>query len=304
MTEDVAQKLWLRRIKCPLVITGITQEPKHVAHKVRATIKSKHTPYTVNTDFIVLPTIIGHLPTRRLDTATWNVSCITLADPSFGEPGKIDLLIGQELFFDLLLEGKIKHKNLPFIQNTKLGWIVGGAMTDSISTKGVHCSIEEPVPQRPIIKSEEQECEKDNAVRKLMQVERRFMRQANLQAQYKHFMKDYEDLSHMEEERENLSSNIQQGPEFYLPHHPVTVAPHVWKKRSAAPMNDLQRRRMCRTPYPALQASRVLMKEEYNPLLPWSMGRALHRHPQGRAEASDRRYPGSRRLNDRLHSAW
>jgi len=50
-----------------------------------------------------------------------------LADPTFYKPGKIDLLIGAELFFRLLkTDQSCENKGWPSLQNTELGWIIGG----------------------------------------------------------------------------------------------------------------------------------------------------------------------------------
>ncbi|KYM98105.1 hypothetical protein ALC62_11198 [Cyphomyrmex costatus] len=52
---------------------------------------------------------------------------ITLADPSFHIPGRIDVLLGGSIFWELLCVGQIKlGKNQPIAQKTKLCWIIAG----------------------------------------------------------------------------------------------------------------------------------------------------------------------------------
>jgi len=52
---------------------------------------------------------------------------LTLADPSFGTPQTIDMLLGAELFFDLIINNQLRLvKHGPIMQNTRLGWIVAG----------------------------------------------------------------------------------------------------------------------------------------------------------------------------------
>ena len=48
---------------------------------------------------------------------------IQLADDRFSEHREIDLLLGSEVFWDLILEGQNKTdgKRSPILQNTKLG---------------------------------------------------------------------------------------------------------------------------------------------------------------------------------------
>lgn len=39
---------------------------------------------------------------------------------------EIDILIGVGLFYELLLMEQIKQNNMPVLQKSKLGWILGG----------------------------------------------------------------------------------------------------------------------------------------------------------------------------------
>src|SRR5437588_10927641 len=52
---------------------------------------------------------------------------INLADPEFHKSQKVDMLIGAEIYFDLICIGQIKStKDCPTLQKTQLGWIVSG----------------------------------------------------------------------------------------------------------------------------------------------------------------------------------
>jgi len=52
-----------------------------------------------------------------------------LADPEFGQPGSIDLLLGAEVYSRLIRPGVIKlGDDKPTLQETALGWIVFGAV--------------------------------------------------------------------------------------------------------------------------------------------------------------------------------
>jgi len=54
-----------------------------------------------------------------------------VSDPSFNTPGRIDLLVGAEWFWDLLCVGQKKLDNNLVMQRIKLGWVVGGPMAAS-----------------------------------------------------------------------------------------------------------------------------------------------------------------------------
>ncbi|XP_037820766.1 uncharacterized protein LOC119609849 [Lucilia sericata] len=68
---------------------------------------------------------------------------VILADPEFNRPQKIDILVGAESFFELMLLGKIKlGPTLPILQKTLLGWIVSGTYgVDNYSKQSLLCQI-------------------------------------------------------------------------------------------------------------------------------------------------------------------
>lgn len=65
-----------------------------------------------------------------------------MADPNFYYPEKIDALIGVEVFYDLLLTGKIKL-NQPGLglRNTKLDWVVSGRLGGTWNQQKVRCNL-------------------------------------------------------------------------------------------------------------------------------------------------------------------
>lgn len=61
---------------------------------------------------------------------------LQLADPNFHEPGKIDVLLGADVYEDIMLHGLIKGINgLPMAQQTELGWILSGKNTSNNKQK-------------------------------------------------------------------------------------------------------------------------------------------------------------------------
>jgi len=63
-----------------------------------------------------------------LDTSTWKIpKDIKLADEQFDQPGGIDLLIGADLFYEMLRSGRrTRPGNYPVLQETLLGWTLSG----------------------------------------------------------------------------------------------------------------------------------------------------------------------------------
>ncbi|KAF2892043.1 hypothetical protein ILUMI_14130 [Ignelater luminosus] len=66
---------------------------------------------------------VNYMPTNNIDTSKWKyIANMTLADPTFGTPGKIDVLLGADIFPEILQNGKITGKdNQPTAINTVFG---------------------------------------------------------------------------------------------------------------------------------------------------------------------------------------
>ena len=60
-----------------------------------------------------------------IDISTWKFpSDVVLADRDFSKPAPFDILLGAEIFFEILITERYVCKCLPVLQNTKLGYIL------------------------------------------------------------------------------------------------------------------------------------------------------------------------------------
>lgn len=128
ITENMCQLLSLNKTKINMEILAVTGLKANVKYETNATISSRFTNFEENLDFLVLSKITGNLPSTLIDISNWQIPANTdLADPEFFKPNKIDMVIGGEIFYDLLCYGKIElSKDLPSLRKTLLGWIVVG----------------------------------------------------------------------------------------------------------------------------------------------------------------------------------
>lgn len=137
ITEELCQRLKLSRKNVHIPVCGITDSKSSpVKHLVNATLKSRHNGYQVNLNFLVLSKITGELPSLTVDTTSWEIpNNITLADNSFNVRGKIDLLVGAEVFHQILCIGRIVlSDDLPTLQKTVFGWVVSGKQKETTSS--------------------------------------------------------------------------------------------------------------------------------------------------------------------------
>jgi hypothetical protein len=57
------------------------------------------------------------------------LSDIPLADPDFGRPGRIDILLGVDVFVETLLHGRrIGSPGSPIAFETEFGWVLAGRL--------------------------------------------------------------------------------------------------------------------------------------------------------------------------------
>ncbi|XP_075163365.1 uncharacterized protein LOC142235999 [Haematobia irritans] len=128
ITEELSQRLRLKKEPGLLNLVGIGETYSSSRRKLQATIKSRINSYQFCTDFWVMETITSKQPDHKIPDLSLEVpNNVILADPFFHKPQKIDLLIGAEIFFELLCVGQIKSgPSQPILQKTLLGWIVAG----------------------------------------------------------------------------------------------------------------------------------------------------------------------------------
>ncbi|XP_050544282.1 uncharacterized protein LOC126907214 [Daktulosphaira vitifoliae] len=135
ITESMAHYLKLKRKNVAYSVFGINESPNNVKHQVSAIIKSRVSDFKTNLNFLTLPKLTSLLPQSGIDARELKIpSDIILADPLFGTPQRIDMLIEAEIFFDLMYSDQIKTVDGPVIQKTEFGWIVSGPISASFTT--------------------------------------------------------------------------------------------------------------------------------------------------------------------------
>ncbi|XP_072389376.1 uncharacterized protein [Diabrotica undecimpunctata] len=131
ISRDLVEKLNLTPYFKQLQISTISENTS-MSNQM---INIEFFPYNVKdrsfkTSFAVLDSITCRLPKATLDRSKINVPPnLTLADPSYSVPGKIDLLLAGDIYSELLTDGFIRlGKNLPILQNTHLGYVIFGTI--------------------------------------------------------------------------------------------------------------------------------------------------------------------------------
>nr|XP_029725335.1 uncharacterized protein LOC115265199 [Aedes albopictus] len=139
MSEELAKCLKLSWERIDLPISGLNNAKTQVKYKLRTKIFSRVNQFSAVLDFLVVPKVTANLPMVEVDIRSWPIpGGLSLADPSFHVPNEVQLILGAELFYDLLLEGRMKISDeCPTLVETRLGWIVSGSVYTS-SNKRQH----------------------------------------------------------------------------------------------------------------------------------------------------------------------
>lgn len=180
ITHNCAVHLGLTRRHSAIEIAGLSQTP---ISRVKGVTTCKFTSYyTSSTEYscepIILSKITGNIPSISLNPCIRSqYSNLQFADPSFDRPGRIDFLLGADVYNQIFIDGsRVRHvPGFPSAFETVLGWIFVGTTLHSITpapqtalTVRVEPSLDHLLRQfwtveEPVIKStpftEEQKCE-------------------------------------------------------------------------------------------------------------------------------------------------
>ncbi|GFW80731.1 DUF1758 domain-containing protein [Trichonephila clavipes] len=145
MREDIARKLGFKFRSANQSITGINGITQSSKYSANIEVSNRDYTFARNVQFSRLPKITDAIPVSKLNISDLNIpASIELADYNFHMPGQIDILIGSELFFEILNpEQHYLQEGNVILQNTKFGYLVTGTLPQSQQQANC-CLISEP----------------------------------------------------------------------------------------------------------------------------------------------------------------
>ncbi|XP_037870678.2 uncharacterized protein LOC119629338 [Bombyx mori] len=176
ISEKLAKRLNTNFTQSTVRIAGVGQHLTHTNKSCVISMRSKTSNFNKRISCLVLPQITSSLPMTNISLEHLNIpDNIQLADPTFDVSSDIDLLLGADIFWDLLEQGRIRLPSGPFLLNTKLGWVVSGPICSNHSNiNEVQCNfshsldlqlrkfweIEDLSVSKNILTQDENKCEK------------------------------------------------------------------------------------------------------------------------------------------------
>lgn len=137
VTESTVQGLGLKKIPVNGRISGLGGDKSGMTSKsmVILRVKSRLEPeFQIETKAYVLQNVTSLIPGKRMRAPEWiETHQLYLADPTYNTPNKIDILLGADVYCQVLKEGLLRGPaGTPVAQCTTLGWILSGqANTES-----------------------------------------------------------------------------------------------------------------------------------------------------------------------------
>ncbi|XP_047027021.1 uncharacterized protein LOC124635227 isoform X2 [Helicoverpa zea] len=123
-------------------VAGINSQVSAVTQTCTLHLQSCDESYNVDIDCFVLPNITTHIPQTYIDLTDLQLPAgISLADPTFNIPSSIDILVGADIFWNVVGRNRIQlGRHMPTLFETKLGWLISGAIPQA-STNHSMCMV-------------------------------------------------------------------------------------------------------------------------------------------------------------------
>ena len=173
ISQVCANKLGIKPNKARMSIAGIGKEHVESRGSFKVQIAQPSSSQALESKCHILERVTDMLPTRRVSTEGWaHINNVKLADPIFHDPAEIDLIIGADLYEEIVLEAKIHIKDSLYLRETIYGWMVTGSVgANPEGARSLHACTSsldeqlhmfwkiETIPEKPLMTQEEKACE-------------------------------------------------------------------------------------------------------------------------------------------------
>ncbi|GJQ79105.1 hypothetical protein Trydic_g5360 [Trypoxylus dichotomus] len=144
ITQELCDQLNLRRVPIDHTVKGVGQQITKINNQATVHFMSNDETFTMTINCMVIPKITDKLPTKSFESSFLVLpKDLVLADPTFNISADIDILLGSHAFWFIMCSGqRILGKNMPILQNTRLGWILAGNLCSNAASSMTHLNID------------------------------------------------------------------------------------------------------------------------------------------------------------------
>ncbi|XP_065203485.1 uncharacterized protein LOC135833643 [Planococcus citri] len=142
ITSQVARQLNLNLRRSAIQIGGVGGSQTSATSSASIRIASNDGQFSRIIHASVVDYITDPLPSCSFaPPSTWQfISQYQLADPRFYQSKSVDILIGADYLYDIMLPEIIKQASAPTLLASRLGWVVSGPYSASAIDSGVRCT--------------------------------------------------------------------------------------------------------------------------------------------------------------------
>ncbi|GFX50400.1 integrase catalytic domain-containing protein [Trichonephila clavipes] len=142
ITKDCADRLQLKNEKINLLVSCLNESTIRINEGIMTSICNDDLSFKKELNLLVVKKITDLIPAQIINVTLNKPSEIKLADYTFNILGKIGVLLGAELFYELLRPGQIYcGDSRLLLQNTVFGYVVSGSVGDEVRDNNIHCRL-------------------------------------------------------------------------------------------------------------------------------------------------------------------
>lgn len=142
LTRRVADALGLKKKRINVQVTGLNNHSNAITQEVETLISNKDKSFVHDVQFLIMPEITSLIPSTDLDITNIEIpKFVELGDKTFYKKGKIDCLIGSNLFFKILKQNTLQVGDELILRDTVFGWVATGSLKESHASKPICCLV-------------------------------------------------------------------------------------------------------------------------------------------------------------------
>ncbi|UYV65413.1 hypothetical protein LAZ67_3004304 [Cordylochernes scorpioides] len=144
ITKGCCERLGLVQRKSDRMIIGVGNTPvQHSSSTVSVTFCPLNNSEEFSVEAVVTGVLTSEIPNFRLKDPNWpTLKNLKLADPEFYIQAPIDMILGADIYTELMLNGSISlGEGLPMAINTRLGWVLLGKLMGTSESNTEVCNL-------------------------------------------------------------------------------------------------------------------------------------------------------------------